>query len=105
IRPHNRRAIESHALASRIALIEGDSTAPATLDEVRKLVRAGEVTLVMLDSNHSKENVLRELEAYGPLVSPGSYIVAADGVMKDVSSTPRGKVEWEWNNPAAAAAE
>jgi cephalosporin hydroxylase len=105
VRPHNRRAIESHELASRITLIEGDSAAPSTIEQVGRLLRPGEVVLVLLDSDHSKQHVLRELKAYAPLVSPGSYIVATDGVMKDLALTPRGQADWQWNNPTAAAAE
>ena len=105
IRQENRRAIEHHELASRITLIEGDSAAPATVDQLKRLLRPGDVVLVLLDSDHSKAHVLRELEAYAPLVSPGSYIVATDGVMKDLAFTPRGRAEWHWNNPTAAAAE
>ena len=105
IRPENRRAIEDHELASRITLIEGDSAAAATVDQVKRLLQPGDVVLVLLDSDHSKAHVLRELEAYAPLVSSGSYIVATDGVMKDLAFTPRGRADWEWNNPTAAAAE
>ena len=105
IRPANRDAIETHRLASRISLIEGDSAAPSTIDRVKTQLRPGETVLVLLDSDHSKQHVLRELEAYAPLVTPGSYIVATDGIMKDLGTTPRGKAEWEWDNPTTAAAE
>ena len=59
----------------------------------------------MLDSNHTKEHVLAELETYAPLVSPGSYIVAADGIMGQVAGAPRTAEDWTWNNPKAAAEE
>ncbi len=61
--------------------------------------------LVFLDSNHTKHHVLAELEAYHCLVSPGSYIAATDGIMQDLTNVPRGRPEWAWDNPAAAAAE
>jgi len=105
IRPHNRKAIEEHPLAPLITLIEGDSIAPATVDRVRAQIQAGETVLVVLDSCHTREHVLAELEAYSPLVSDGSYIVAADGIMQSLHDTPSGKPEWKWNHPAAAAAE
>jgi cephalosporin hydroxylase len=105
IRPHNRKAIEAHELAGYITLIEGDSIAVATLDQVRALTREGETRLVLLDSNHSKQHVLAELEAYHGLVSPGSYIVATDGSMKDLFDVPRGTPDWVWNHPTAAALE
>ncbi len=105
IRPHNRRAIEEHELAHLITLVEGSSTAPAVVQQVRALLRPDDRVFVMLDSNHSKEHVLAELKAYADLVTPGSYIVAADGVMADLGAAPRTNPDWSWNNPRAAVEE
>jgi cephalosporin hydroxylase len=105
IRPHNRQGIECHELGGLITLIEGGSTAASTLEQVRSLVRPGETVLVILDSDHSKEHVAAELEAYYGLVTSGSYIVATDGIMKDLHDAPRGRPEWTWDHPTAAAAE
>jgi cephalosporin hydroxylase len=105
IRPHNREAIESHELFEYITLIEGSSTNPDVVRQVYEAVGDASATFVMLDSNHSKEHVLAELEAYAPLVSPGSYIVAADGIMSFVAGAPRTSADWTWNNPKAAAEE
>jgi len=105
IRPHNRRAIEAHPLFPLITLVEGDSIAPETVRKVHSLVKRREAVMVFLDSCHTMQHVLAELEAYHDLVSPGSYIVAADGIMGDLNDVPRGKPEWAWDNPAAAAAE
>lgn len=103
IRPHNRAAIESHEMSSLITLIEGSSTAPDVVAHVRSLIQPGEQVMVILDSNHTREHVAAELEAYCELVSPGSYIVATDGSMQDLHDVPRGKPEWEHNNPTTAA--
>lgn len=103
IRPHNRSAITAHPLAPYITLIEGSSTDPATVEQVRQLISPGETVLVILDSNHSRDHVLAELTAYGPLVTPGSYIVATDGIMQDVAGRPGAKPEWTWDNPQEAA--
>lgn len=105
IRPQNRAAIEQHELGYLIALIEGDSAAPEVLERVRSHVRPGESVLVILDSNHTKAHVARELEAYHPLVTVGSYIIATDGAMKDLYDVPRGSPEWAHDNPTAAARE
>jgi cephalosporin hydroxylase len=105
IRPHNRKAIEAHELAPMVTLIEGDSIGPSTVQRVREQVRPGEKVLVILDSCHTKAHVAGELEAYCSLVTPGSYIVATDGVMQWVAHAPRGKSEWTHDNPTAAAAE
>lgn len=105
IRPHNRAAIEAHELASYITLVEGSSTDPTTVAAVSSLVAPGERCLVILDSCHTKAHVAAELEAYHGLVSLGSYIVATDGVMQEVSHVPRGAAAWSWDNPSAAAKE
>lgn len=105
IRPHNRAAIESHELASYIDLIEGSSIAPETVAAVRARIAPDDRVLVILDSNHTKAHVLGELAAYAPLVTPGSYIVACDGIMGAVAGAPRTSADWSWNNPTEAAKE
>jgi len=105
IRPHNRKAIESHELFDYITLIEGDSASSDVTDRVKRLVRPGEVVMVSLDSNHSKEHVLAELSAYAPLVSVGSYVVVMDGIMEHLAGAPRTEDDWTWNNPLQASVE
>jgi cephalosporin hydroxylase len=103
IRPHNRRAIQAHELASLVALVEGNSVATETVEKVVDLIRADDRVLVILDSNHSYAHVIAELQAYSQFVSLGSYIVATDGIMRFVADCPRAKAEWVTDNPANAA--
>ena len=105
IRPGNRAALEAHELRGYITLLEGSSVAPEIAREVRALVRPEDRVMVVLDSDHSKEHMRSELEIYGPLVSRGSYIVAADGIMRSLGRAPRTRPDWAWNNPRNAAAE
>jgi cephalosporin hydroxylase len=105
IRPHNRKAIESHELAHRITLVEGSSTDPAVVAKVASLIKPKESVLVLLDSNHTKAHVSAELDAYHRFVTAGSYIVATDGIMKDLHDVPRGDASWVWNHPTASAEE
>jgi cephalosporin hydroxylase len=105
IRPHNRAAIESHVLKPLITLVEGSSIDPSVVEKVRSQIAPGERVMVLLDSCHTKEHVLAELEAYSGLVSPGSYIVAMDGIMEKVVGAPRTQPDWSWNNPRRAALE
>jgi cephalosporin hydroxylase len=105
IRPHNRAAIESHPLFSLITLIEGSSIEPAIVEQVQSQIRRGDKVMVLLDSCHQKEHVLSELRAYSSLVSPGSYIVAMDGIMEQLAGAPRAAPDWSWNNPRQAALE
>lgn len=105
IQPQNRKAIEALELFRLITLIEGNSIAPNVISKVKSLINPDEVVMVFLDSCHTKQHVLSELEAYHDLITPGSYIVATDGIMNDLYDVPRGNSEWIWNNPAAAAIE
>lgn len=105
VRPENRRALEEHRLSDLITLIEGDSTSVGVVDQVRRLVGDGSKVIVFLDSNHEKQHVLRELELYHEFISPGSYIVATDGIMAELTDVPRGSPQWEQDNPASAAKE
>jgi len=105
IRSHNRKAIKKHELNSYITLIEGNAIDSDIVHEVKSYVKPGNQVLVLLDSCHTKAHVLAELEAYSPLVSIGSYIVAMDGIQKDLVGAPRSKPDWKWNNPANATIE
>ena len=105
IRSHNRKAIEGHDNFEGITLIEGSSTDPNTVAAVQSLVKPTDKVLVILDSNHTKQHVLDELNLYSSMVSVGSYIVAADGIMENLAGAPRSNEDWAWNNPKAAAEE
>ena len=98
-------SLEAHVLAPLITLIEGSSTDAGVVAEVRSQIEPGERVLVILDSAHSRDHVLAELEAYAPLVSVGSYVVAADGIMAAVARIPGGRPEWTQDNPMEAARE
>jgi cephalosporin hydroxylase len=104
IRADNRTAIEGHDLAHRIALIQGSSTDDSVLQAVREHIQPDDVVLVILDSNHCRAHVADELEAYADMVTEGSYIIATDGIMGDLSDVPGGDDEWTWDNPTQAAA-
>lgn len=105
IRPHNKSAIIEHDLSSYINLIEGSSTEERVIQEVGQHIGENEKVLVILDSNHSKEHVINELECYKDFVSVGSYIVATDGIMQELYDVPRGHKVWKGNNPVSAVTE
>ena len=105
IRAHNRKALEMHELFPLITIIEGSSIAPEVVSEVKSHVKPGETVLVILDSCHTRQHVANELEAYHDLVSPGSYIIATDGIMRDLYDLPNGDPTWIQDNPTLAALE
>lgn len=102
IRQYNRVAISSHPLSHRIEMIEGSSTDAAVVEEVKRRVGDARKVLVTLDSNHSYDHVLKEMELYAPLVTPGSYLVAMDGIQGVLADIPMGKPEWREDNPLRA---
>lgn len=84
IRAHNRAAIEAHPMASRIQMIQGSSIAPEIIAQVQAVAASYSRVLVCLDSNHTHDHVLAELQAYAPLTSKGSYCVVFDTVVEDM---------------------
>jgi cephalosporin hydroxylase len=106
IRAHNRAAIEAHPMARRIAMIQGSSIDPATVAEVHARARGRQRVLISLDSNHTHEHVLAELEAYAPLTSVGSYCVVFDTVVEDMPAEMFPDRPWgPGNNPKTAVHE
>lgn len=84
IREHNRAAIEAHPMASRIDMIQGSSIDSAIISQVHEAAQKHEKILVCLDSNHTHDHVLAELNAYASLASKGSYCVVFDTVIEDL---------------------
>ncbi|MEW5788394.1 MAG: cephalosporin hydroxylase family protein [Pseudomonadota bacterium] len=106
IRSHNRAAIEAHPMASRIQMIQGSSVALEVVEEVRRVAKGFNRVLVCLDSNHTHEHVLGELDAYAPLVSQGSYCVVFDTIIEDMPSGMFQDRPWgPGNNPKTAVSE
>jgi cephalosporin hydroxylase len=84
IRQHNKEAIEGHPMASRIQMIQGSSIAPEVIEQVKVVAKNHQRVMVCLDSNHTHDHVLAELEAYAPLTSVGSYCVVMDTAIEDM---------------------
>lgn len=105
IRRYNRIAIKSHPMSHRVEMIEGSSTSENIINTVKKMIKGTNRVMVILDSDHSKEHVAKELELYNGLVTPGSYLVAMDGARGLVWDMPNGKPEWKDDNPLKAIEE
>jgi cephalosporin hydroxylase len=106
IRAHNRAAIEAHPLAHKIDMIEGSSIDPAIIAQVHDYAKDYKSILVYLDSMHTHEHVLAELEAYALLTSPGSYCVVFDTVIEDLPDAMYPDRPWgKGNNPKTAVRE
>lgn len=107
IRSHNKAEIEKHPMFKRIKMIEGSAVSEETVEKVKEFVNDKKSILVCLDSNHTHEHVLQELQFYAPMVTIGSYIVVFDTIVEDL---PEGyfsqKRPWGIsNNPKTAVYE
>ena len=106
IRAHNRKALEEHPLYPRLTMIEGSSIDQAIIDQVKKEAGQHKSILVCLDSNHTHDHVLAELEAYAPLVNRDSYCVVFDTVIEDMPNELFTDRPWgRGNNPKTAVRE
>lgn len=103
IREHNRREIEKHPMFKRITIIEGSSVEKNVIEKVHKYAQGKKRVLVCLDSLHTHDHVLRELEAYSPLVTRGSYCVVFDTIVEDLPDEYSSDRPWgKGNNPKTA---
>lgn len=102
-----RQRLADHGkLSERLVLIEGDSTSEDTLGKIKEIIGGSTKTLVILDSNHTHEHVLKELRAYAPLVGKGQYMICGDTIVEYMP--PQLHVSRPWgpgNNPATAVKE
>ena len=106
IRSHNREAIQVHPMSHRIDMIEGSSTASEIIAQVQLYAKDYKRVLVCLDSNHTHEHVLAELEAYAPLTSKESYCVVFDTIIEDLPEDSFPSRSWgKGNNPKTAVSE
>ncbi len=106
IREHNRRAIEQHPLFKRIDMIEGSSTSTSVIEQVHDRARGKNRVLVCLDSDHTQDHVLAELDAYASLTTVGSYCVVFDTVIEELPEDMFPDRPWSTgNNPETAVRE
>jgi cephalosporin hydroxylase len=90
----------------RISMIQGSSIAPEIIEQVKAKAVGKQRILVCLDSNHTHDHVLAELEAYAQLTSVGSYCVAFDTVVEDTAECCPSNRPWgKGNNPKTAVWE
>jgi cephalosporin hydroxylase len=103
IREHNREAILQHPMSKRITMLQGSSVADDIVANVHELVKDKKKVLVFLDSNHTHEHVLAELNAYAGLVSKDSYCVVFDTFVEDVPADVFDNRPWSPGNSPKTA--
>jgi cephalosporin hydroxylase len=106
IRAHNRNEIEKHPMFKRIKMIEGSSIDRKVTSQVHDYAKDKSPVVVILDSMHTHEHVLEELNAYSPLVTKDSYLVVFDTVVEDLPEDLFSDRPWsKGNNPKTAVRE
>ncbi|MFC1780894.1 cephalosporin hydroxylase family protein [Planctomycetota bacterium] len=106
IREHNLQAIEAHRMFKRISMIEGSSICEETRFKVQEFVKGKDSVVVVLDSNHTHEHVLKELQLYSDFVTIDSYMVVFDTVVEDMPPGSFPDRPWDkGNNPKTAVWE
>lgn len=103
IRSHNRDAIEKHPLSNRIQMIQGSSVADDVIEQVRNVASKHSKVLVALDSMHTHDHVLKELQLYAPLVTKGSYCMAFDTIIEDLPNDMFPDRPWEHGDNSKTA--
>jgi cephalosporin hydroxylase len=103
IRKHNRTEIEKHPMAKRLRLIEGSSVDPTVVAQVREATANKKRVMVFLDSLHTHDHVLRELDLYSPFVTVDSYLVLPDTFIELFPKGYYANRPWDvGNNPMTA---
>jgi len=98
IRSHARATLSSHPLAASISTIEGNSIAPAVVEQVAEFCSKHDRVFVILDSNHTRAHVAKELSLYSEFVSVGSYLVVMDTIIRDLPPEALGDRPWSAEN-------
>ena len=108
IRSNNKKAIKQHPLSNRIKMIEGSSIDEKVVKQVYKFAKNKKRILLSLDSNHTHEHVLQEMNLYSKLVTKGSYMIVCDTIIEDIPPRYEKNSKRPWgkgNNPKTAVLE
>jgi cephalosporin hydroxylase len=84
IREHNRLEIEKHPMYKRIKMIQGSAISEEIIEQIKPHTTGKKTVMVCLDSNHTHDHVLKELQLYSPFVTVGSYLIAFDTIVEDL---------------------
>jgi len=105
IREHNRKVIETHPLFKRIEMLEDSSVSEKIIQELRKRISKNSKVIVILDSDHTKPHVLKEMELYQEFIIPGCYIVVCDTNTSEIAKAGIADKKYIDNGPGEAVRE
>jgi cephalosporin hydroxylase len=100
---HTVDSLRGHPLMTGVEMLEVNSISPEAESATKAFLEGAERAVLILDSSHTHEHVLGELELLAPLLPVGSYVLVADTLIEEF---PPGYYEgrpWDrGNNPATA---
>ena len=103
IREHNKKAIKDHPMIKKITMFEGSSTSEEMIDSVKNFAKESKNVMLILDSNHTHDHVLAELNAYADLVGKDNYCIVFDTIIEDMPENSFPDRPWDiGNNPKTA---
>lgn len=106
IREHNRAEIEKHPMSKRISMLQGSAISNEIIEKVKPFAEGKKTVMVCLDSNHTHDHVLKELQLYSPFVTKDSYLVAFDTIVEDLPADLYADRPWSvGDNPKTAVHE
>jgi cephalosporin hydroxylase len=100
---HVTAQIMSYPFSHRIHAYKGSSTDPGIVEKIKAHVKPEHSVMLVLDSNHTHEHVLAELDLYAPLVTKGQFVIVCDTYIEE--SPPQIHRQRPWapgNNPRTA---
>jgi cephalosporin hydroxylase len=102
-----KQRLASHGkISKRISLINASSVEQDTVDKVKAIIGGSREVMIILDSFHTHEHVLKELQLYSPFVGKGFYIVCGDTIVEDIPAQQHRTRPWgPGNNPKTAMRE
>ena len=106
LRSHNRAELVAHSMYPRLKIFDGSSVDEKIATVIAEKASKCQRVMVILDSNHTHDHVLGELNLYASLVSVGSYCVVFDTVIEDLEGVEFVDRPWgKGDNPKTAVSE
>jgi cephalosporin hydroxylase len=103
---HNRTAIMNSRGSELVTLIEGSSVSQDIFKQVNAIIPRNAKVLLILDSHHTHDHVMKELELWSPLVTKGNYLVVCDTIVEFIDAPADRVRAWsKGNNPFTATTD
>ena len=99
--------VGSHGrLSDRIEWVVGSYIEEYTVNKVKEIIGDSRNTMILLDSYHTHDHVLKELQIYSRFIGKGSYLICGDTVVEHIPEQKHRAREWgPGNNPKTAVDE